>query len=75
MIVGAVVIVGISGKCSCYGTVFVVGCLPWPNDRFQRKDYAPIHIVKTEKKGFGLRAAEDLRKCVLVAVLLAHQRA
>ncbi|KAF7793530.1 hypothetical protein EIP86_004644 [Pleurotus ostreatoroseus] len=30
--------------------------------RFQRKQYAPIHIVQTEKKGFGLRAAEDLRK-------------
>lgn len=30
--------------------------------RFQRKEYAPIEIVQTEKKGFGLRAAEDLSK-------------
>lgn len=32
--------------------------------RFQRKEYAPIDIVLTEKKGFGLRAAENLPKCV-----------
>ena len=31
---------------------------------FQLKQYAPIHIVLTEKKGFGLRAAADLPKCV-----------
>ena len=39
----------------------------WADNRaisLQRKQYAPIHIVQTEKKGFGLRAAEDLRKCV-----------
>ncbi|KAI9343868.1 hypothetical protein DFJ73DRAFT_503252 [Zopfochytrium polystomum] len=26
------------------------------NRRFRRKDYAPIEVIKTEKKGFGLRA-------------------
>jgi hypothetical protein len=30
--------------------------------RFQRKEYANIEIVQTEKKGFGLRAGTDLRK-------------
>lgn len=33
--------------------------------RFQRKQYAPIDIVLTEKKGFGLRAAETLPRFVL----------
>ena len=32
--------------------------------RFQRQEYAKIDIVQTEKKGFGLRAAEDMLKCV-----------
>jgi hypothetical protein len=32
--------------------------------RFQKKDYAPIDIVKTEKKGFGVRAREDLAESV-----------
>ena len=31
--------------------------------RFQRRQYAPIEIVKTEMKGFGLRAAQDIPKC------------
>ncbi|KZT58153.1 SET domain-containing protein [Calocera cornea HHB12733] len=30
------------------------------NQRFQRKQYAEIEIVRTEKKGYGLRAATDL---------------
>ncbi|CAO1616122.1 unnamed protein product [Parajaminaea phylloscopi] len=30
------------------------------NQRFQRKEYAQVEIVKTEKKGYGLRAAEDV---------------
>ncbi|KAK4048419.1 histone methyltransferase set2 [Microbotryomycetes sp. JL201] len=30
------------------------------NQRFQRKEYAPIDIVKTKKKGFGVRAKEDM---------------
>ncbi|KAF7324844.1 Histone methyltransferase [Mycena kentingensis (nom. inval.)] len=32
------------------------------NQRFQRKQYASIEIVQTEKKGFGLRAEEDIPK-------------
>lgn len=32
--------------------------------RFQRKLYASFHIVQTEMKGFGLRAAVDLPKSV-----------
>lgn len=42
--------------------------------RFQRKQYAPIDIVLTEKKGFGLRAAENLPRFVhlfMSTVLLA----
>jgi hypothetical protein len=38
--------------------------------RFNRKEYAPIEIVQTEKKGFGLRAQADIRKCA--HFLLAH---
>jgi hypothetical protein len=34
---------------------------------FQRKQYAAIEIVLTEKKGFGLRAAADFTKCVFPA--------
>ena len=30
--------------------------------RFQRKQYANIEIVLTEKKGYGLRVEEDLLK-------------
>jgi len=30
--------------------------------RFQRKQYANIEIVLTERKGYGLRAEEDLLK-------------
>ncbi|KAL5520449.1 hypothetical protein ACEPAG_9673 [Sanghuangporus baumii] len=32
------------------------------NQRMQRRDYANIEIVLTEKKGFGLRAGSDLQK-------------
>ncbi|KAK0447892.1 uncharacterized protein EV420DRAFT_864399 [Desarmillaria tabescens] len=32
------------------------------NQRFQNKEYASIEIVKTEMKGYGLRAEEDLPK-------------
>ncbi|EJT97159.1 SET domain-containing protein [Dacryopinax primogenitus] len=31
------------------------------NQRFQRKQYADIEIVSTDKKGYGLRAATDLQ--------------
>ncbi|GAA5985084.1 hypothetical protein JCM5350_000836 [Sporobolomyces pararoseus] len=30
------------------------------NQRFQNREYAPIEIVQTEKKGFGVRASKDL---------------
>ncbi|CAO1634548.1 unnamed protein product [Sympodiomycopsis kandeliae] len=30
------------------------------NQRFQRKEYADVEIIKTEKKGFGLRAAKPI---------------
>lgn len=32
------------------------------NQRFQRKQYANLEIVQTEKKGFGLRAGSDLKR-------------
>ncbi|KAJ3981617.1 hypothetical protein F5890DRAFT_1534512 [Lentinula detonsa] len=32
------------------------------NQRFQKKQYAPIEIVLTDKKGYGLRAEDDLPK-------------
>ncbi|KAK7908631.1 hypothetical protein PG985_015934 [Apiospora marii] len=31
------------------------------NQRFQRKQYADVSVIKTEKKGFGLRANRDLQ--------------
>ncbi|GAD97928.1 SET and WW domain protein [Paecilomyces variotii No. 5] len=31
------------------------------NQRFQRKEYAKVAVIKTDKKGFGLRAEMDLR--------------
>lgn len=36
----------------------------WIPSRFQHKQYANIEIVLTEKKGYGLRAEEDLPKYV-----------
>ena len=38
---------------------------------FQLKQYAPIEIVKTEMKGFGLRAAQDIQKYVRQRSLMA----
>ncbi|EMD35141.1 hypothetical protein CERSUDRAFT_54162 [Gelatoporia subvermispora B] len=54
----------------CINRLTQVECLPddcrcrsyCQNQRFQRKEYADIEVVKTEKKGFGLRAGADLRK-------------
>ncbi|KAM0285338.1 hypothetical protein ACHAQH_001527 [Verticillium albo-atrum] len=31
------------------------------NQRFQRKNYADVSVIKTEKKGFGLRANVDMQ--------------
>ncbi|CAL1698157.1 unnamed protein product [Somion occarium] len=52
----------------CINRLTQVECLPddcrcrhhCQNQRFQNKQYAPIEIVQTEKKGFGLRAGADL---------------
>ncbi|KAL8705012.1 MAG: hypothetical protein Q9201_001857 [Fulgogasparrea decipioides] len=32
------------------------------NQRFQRRQYAKVTVIKTEKKGYGLRADSDLRE-------------
>ncbi|KAI0128539.1 hypothetical protein BJ170DRAFT_333302 [Xylariales sp. AK1849] len=40
-------------ECNCGD-----GC---QNQRFQRKQYAGVSVIKTEKKGFGLRANRDLQ--------------
>lgn len=52
----------------CINRLTQVECLPedcrcrsyCQNQRFQKREYANIDIVLTEKKGFGLRAEEDL---------------
>ncbi|CAK3809516.1 Histone-lysine N-methyltransferase, H3 lysine-36 specific [Lecanosticta acicola] len=41
------------GDCGCG-----VAC---QNQRFQRKQYADVTVIRTEKKGYGLRANTDLR--------------
>ncbi|KAI9432731.1 hypothetical protein H4582DRAFT_1820762 [Lactarius indigo] len=54
----------------CINRLTQVECLPEDckggafcmNQRFQRREYAKINIVKTEKKGYGLRAAEDMSR-------------
>lgn len=43
-----------SGDCNCHSGE---GC---QNQRFQRKQYANVSVIKTEKKGYGLRADTDL---------------
>ncbi len=43
----------IDSECNC-GT----SC---QNQRFQRRQYANVSVIKTEKKGFGLRANADLQ--------------
>jgi hypothetical protein len=52
----------IKGKkmASLLDLIFVVEDVMLP--RFQRKQYANIEIVLTKKKGYGLRAEEDLPK-------------
>ncbi|BDD61998.1 histone methyltransferase set2 [Monascus purpureus] len=46
-------------KIECVGDC---GCGPeCQNQRFQRKEYAKVAVIKTEKKGYGLRAETDLR--------------
>jgi SET domain-containing protein len=41
------------GSCNCGE-----GC---QNQRFQRKQYAKVSVIRTEKKGYGLRADTDLQ--------------
>ncbi|KAJ6122610.1 Histone-lysine N-methyltransferase H3 lysine-36 specific [Penicillium capsulatum] len=36
------------------------------NQRFQKKQYAEVSVIKTEKKGFGLRAEADLEPHQLI---------
>ncbi|KAL4883073.1 hypothetical protein BJY04DRAFT_226832 [Aspergillus karnatakaensis] len=46
-------------KIECMGDC---GCGPGcQNQRFQQREYANVAVIKTEKKGYGLRAEEDLR--------------
>ncbi|KAJ6578858.1 histone methyltransferase [Mycena vulgaris] len=55
---------------NCINRLTQIECLPndcrcrsfCQNQRFQRKQYADIEIVLTEKKGFGLRAERNLSK-------------
>lgn len=32
------------------------------NQRFQKREYADVEIVQTEKKGFGIRAGSEIQK-------------
>ncbi|KAK3357121.1 histone-lysine N-methyltransferase, H3 lysine-36 specific [Lasiosphaeria hispida] len=43
----------VNGNCNCGN-----GC---QNQRFQQKQYADVSVIKTEKKGFGLRANTELQ--------------
>ncbi|KAF4956421.1 hypothetical protein FSARC_11557, partial [Fusarium sarcochroum] len=45
-------------ECSAEAGNCAGGC---QNQRFQRKQYANVSVIKTEKKGFGLRADADLQ--------------
>jgi [histone H3]-lysine36 N-trimethyltransferase len=47
-------------------------CCPAIPYRFQRKQYGAMDIVKTEKKGFGLRAAASMQKFAHFSALYAH---
>lgn len=43
----------VDGDCNCGANC--------QNQRFQRRQYANVSVIKTEKKGFGLRANTDLQ--------------
>ena len=46
-------------KIECFGDC---GCGPeCQNQRFQRRQYANVTVIQTEKKGYGLRADTDLK--------------
>ncbi|CAK7213220.1 histone methyltransferase set2 [Sporothrix curviconia] len=48
----------VEGGCNCGD-----GC---QNQRFQQKQYARVSVIKTEKKGYGLRADADLHPNELI---------
>lgn len=48
----------VEGGCNCGD-----GC---QNQRFQQKQYARVSVIKTEKKGYGLRADTDLHPNELI---------
>ncbi|KAJ5693397.1 Histone-lysine N-methyltransferase H3 lysine-36 specific [Penicillium macrosclerotiorum] len=51
-------------KIECVGDC---GCGPdCQNQRFQKKEYAKVSVIKTEKKGFGLRAESNLEPHQLI---------
>ncbi|KAJ5953469.1 hypothetical protein N7454_000365 [Penicillium verhagenii] len=51
-------------KMECLGDC---GCgADCQNQRFQKKQYAPVSVIKTEKKGFGLRAEVNLEPNQLI---------
>ncbi|KAJ7701547.1 hypothetical protein B0H17DRAFT_1244351 [Mycena rosella] len=62
--------VACGARSNCINRLTQIECLPGDcrcrafcqNQRFQRKQYADIEIVLTEKKGYGLRAEGDLIK-------------
>ncbi|KAJ3976629.1 hypothetical protein EV361DRAFT_789902 [Lentinula raphanica] len=63
-------VVACGAGSDCINRLTQIECLPGHcrceeyclNQRFQKKQYAPIEIVLTEKKGYGLRAEDDLPK-------------
>ncbi|ORX79705.1 hypothetical protein K493DRAFT_271030 [Basidiobolus meristosporus CBS 931.73] len=58
----------------CINRMLFIECTPGDcpcgsycqNQRFQRKDYSPVEVIKTPQKGFGLQAAENLKTGQLV---------
>lgn len=48
------------GTC-CLNIIGLLTSTCFAHNRFQKRQYAPIEIVKTEKKGFGVRAGADIR--------------
>lgn len=56
-------------KANCINRALFVECRPQDcpcgsrcqNQRFQRKEYKPVHVVKTPGKGHGLQCQVDLR--------------
>lgn len=51
------------GRCALWITLIPIS-IHNIKSRFQRKAYANIEIVLTEKKGYGLRAASEISRYV-----------